>query len=58
MEVPRPRSRVDKNARRVLGGDDARAMAMATRARMTTAMDDGEGVTESVERETIITHSE
>jgi hypothetical protein len=45
MEIPRPRSRVHKNARRVLGGDDvmAMAMAMATRAWMMTETDDGEG---------------
>jgi hypothetical protein len=42
MGAPRPRSRVHKNARRVLGSDDAMAKAKATRARMTTGTDDGE----------------
>ena len=48
MEVPRSRSRVHKNVRRALGGDDA--MVMATKARMTTETDEGESITESAER--------
>lgn len=39
-KVPRPRSRVGKNARRVLGGGDVRAIA--TRLRTMTMTDDGE----------------
>ena len=40
MGDPELRSRIDENVRSVLGGGDARAMAMA---RMTTGTDDGEG---------------
>jgi hypothetical protein len=55
MEDPRPRSRIDENARCVLGSGDATAtatatamaMAMATRARTATGTSDGEVVTES-----------
>ena len=42
MENLRPRSRVDKNARRVLGGGDARVMAMAMRGANDVGTDDGE----------------